>query len=199
MPKKGYKQTEEHRKKTILNHRDISGDKNPMWGIHIPRSEEIKRKISKSHMGMFHSEETRKKMSENHIDYSGDKNPNFGKRASEEIKKKISIKLKGKFLGEKSPNWNPNITDEERLIKRKYPEYKLWHKEVLERDHFTCIKCGDDRGGNLEAHHIESYANNKGLRTTVLNGATLCVPCHKDFHRQYGIESTAEKFAEFLK
>jgi hypothetical protein len=185
LPKKGYKQTEEHRKKSIDN-----------------------AKGNKSNLGKVMSEEQKKKISENMPDRRGDKNPMFEKKHSKEIRKKISENLPDRHgknhpmygrTGDKHHNWNPNKTDEERLDDRSHPTYIEWRLAVYEKDNYTCQKCGDNKGGNLEAHHIESYANNKGLRTTVLNGATLCVPCHKDFHRQYGIESTAEKFAEFLK
>jgi 5-methylcytosine-specific restriction endonuclease McrA len=28
-----------------------------------------------------------------------------------------------------------------------------WRNEVYKRDNYTCQKCGDNTGGNLEAHH----------------------------------------------
>lgn len=47
-----------------------------------------------------HSEETIKKMS---LARSGDKNPNYGKKFSEEHRKKISETHKGLLVGEKNP------------------------------------------------------------------------------------------------
>ena len=177
--KKGYKQTEEHR-----------------------------RKISEANKGKIVSEETRKKLSELR---KGKKHPMFGKHHSEESKKKNSDAHKGKTAsvetrkklselrkGEKHPRWNPNKTDEERLDERHYPAYYDWRMQVFERDSSTCQKCGDDRGGNLEAHHIEGYSYNKELQVVVENGITFCEKCHKNFHKTYGIESTAEKVREFI-
>lgn len=101
------------------------------------------------------------------------------------------------LIGENSPSWNPNITDEERKIKRQYPEYIQWRKDVYERDNYTCQKC-NIRGNRLNAHHIESYANNKELRTNLENGITLCKDCHKDFHCIYGHNNNKEQFIKFM-
>lgn len=60
-------------------------------------------------------------------------------------------------------------------------EYKQWHKHVLERSNFTCQKCGK-RGGFLQAHHIEDWANNPKLRYDVSNGIALCEDCHLIIH-----------------
>ena len=54
---------------------------------HYERTEEQKRKMSESKIGITFSEEHKKKLSEA---LSGEKNPNFGKHFSEEHKKKIS-------------------------------------------------------------------------------------------------------------
>lgn len=61
-----------------------------------PRSEEIKKKISKSNMGKHLSEETKLKISE----ACKGKSSFQGKHHSEETKKKISELLKGKHKGE---------------------------------------------------------------------------------------------------
>jgi len=114
--------------------------------------------------------------------FTGKNNPNFGKD----------------FSGSNSSRWNPYLTDEERQIARKYPEYYEWLKDVYERDDYTCQCCGDNKGGNLNAHHLEAYANNPELRVTIENGVTLCDECHVDFHRQYGYgNNTNEQFEEF--
>lgn len=101
--------------------------------------------------------------------------------------------------GEGHPNWDSNITQEDREQKRNYPEYKQWIKDVYTRDNFTCKKCGDSKGGNLNAHHINSYSRFTELRTVLSNGATLCKKCHKEFHSIYGrVKFTAEEFEEFM-
>ncbi len=80
---------------------------------------------------------------------------------------------------------NPNITDEERITKRHYPEYNEWRQAIFEIDNYTCQKCGEI-GGRLCAHHIEGYANNKELRISLDNGITLCKKHHQNLHHLYG-------------
>jgi len=158
------------------------------------KSEEHKRKINDARKGKYPSEETKRKMRESRI----------GFRHTEETKAKMRQAQVGEKshcfgkTGKDSPTWNPNLTDEDRADKRNYPAYKEWLKLIYEKDSYTCQKCGDNKGGNLEAHHIEDYANNAGLRTTASNGITFCKPCHKDFHRVYGRRSNIEKVKEFL-
>jgi len=102
-------------------------------------------------------------------------------------------------IGPLHPNWNPTLTNEERIQGRNIPGYKEWRSAVYERDNYTCQKCGDNRGGNLIAHHIEGYAANKKLRIKLGNGVTLCEDCHKDFHHLYGLgNNTREQYEEWI-
>ena len=100
--------------------------------------------------------------------------------------------------GENHPRYNSDLTEEERQIKRKYPEYIEWVQAVFERDNYTCQKCSQ-YGGSLNAHHIEAYATNKELRVDVNNGITFCKTCHKDFHHQYGNDCNYSQLLEFLE
>ena len=104
--------------------------------------------------------------------------------------------------GENSHKWNHALTDEERDKNENRThtrDYVAWRKEVFKRDGYLCQKCGVDKSGALNAHHIESYANNPDMRTSVSNGVTLCEDCHKDFHHIYGYgENTAEHFIDFM-
>ena len=101
--------------------------------------------------------------------------------------------------GENSARWNPNLTERERQKKRSLlPVNGEWAYIVKERDSFTCQICGDNRGGNLVSHHLESYKNNPSLRTVLDNGITLCRKCHKKFHSIYGYgNNTKEQFNGF--
>jgi DNA-directed RNA polymerase subunit RPC12/RpoP len=87
------------------------------------------------------------------------------------------------------------LTDEVEIITGKYfswerpdrqqrntPEYIKWRNAVFERDGYICQVCGK-KGGNLNAHHIKSFAKNKKLRTVLSNGITLCEDCHKNLHK----------------
>lgn len=98
--------------------------------------------------------------------------------------------------GEKHWNWQGGITPEQ-VKARNSQEFILWRKEVFERDNFTCCVC-KNRGGILNAHHLESFHICKDLRYKVDNGVTLCHCCHIDFHRKYGkLNNTAKQFEEY--
>jgi hypothetical protein len=135
------------------------------------------------------SEETRKKMSIYHkrhpIKYW------LGKKHSDEYKEKMSIVLKGRKhssdwvkkqadsqRGEKAHQWRGGISSKNKII-RESLEYKLWRTAVFERDSYTCIWCGDNKGGNLEADHIKPFYLYPELRFAIDNGRTLCHKCHQ--------------------
>jgi 5-methylcytosine-specific restriction endonuclease McrA len=98
---------------------------------------------------------------------------------------------------------NPALTDEERELQRGRrvdPRTVEWRRRVYEKDGYECQVCGDSAGGNLVAHHKESWDSNKDLRFDVGNGVTSCEPCHKEFHSIFGYGgNTVEEWAEFLK
>lgn len=101
--------------------------------------------------------------------------------------------------GSESPRWNPNLTDEERERKRQYTEYGEWRSEVYKRDDYTCQCCGDNKGGNLIAHHLDGWDWNKIDRFNVDNGITLCEICHSDFHNMYGYGgNTKDQYEEYI-
>lgn len=87
--------------------------------------------------------------------------------------------------GANNPAWKGGVSDKNSLI-RNSSSMVIWRKAVFERDKYSCQKCGDDRGGNLRAHHIKNFATNESLRTDVNNGITLCENCHIEFHHVYG-------------
>lgn len=57
------------------------------------------------------------------------------------------------------------------------PLYKQWKSAVHGRDKYKCQVCGGKR--NIEAHHIQKWADYPHLRFVVSNGITLCKKCHK--------------------
>lgn len=98
------------------------------------------------------------------------------------------------------PRWNDSLTDEDRLSRRFQSGYSRWRLCVYERDGYTCVLCGDDRGGNLVAHHLDGWNWCKEKRLDVENGVTLCEECHDLFHLRFGNgENTKEQFLEFAK
>ncbi|MDM5264671.1 HNH endonuclease signature motif containing protein [Sulfurovum sp. XTW-4] len=115
---------------------------------------------------------------------------------------KVETMLKAKeaqdHTGEKHPNWKGGVSEESHLL-RTSVEYKAWRVKVFERDMYTCKKCYQV-GGNLNAHHIEEFANNKDKAYDLDNGITFCDKCHREFHGIYGQTNISIKEVDkFLK
>lgn len=154
---KGGHLSDETRKKISLNHADMNGSKNPMFG----------RKLT---------EKQRKEMSERE---KGVKHWMFGKHHSIETR----LKMKNSALkGKDSPLWKGGVTPTNRMVRFSF-EYKLWREAVFERDNYTCVWCGvkSVKGHSvvLNADHIKPFALYPELRFAIDNGRTLCIDCHK--------------------
>jgi hypothetical protein len=98
-----------------------------------------------------------------------------------------------RMRGDRCHFWKGGINGENDTLRHRR-EYKDWRTSVYERDDYTCQCCGV-RGGRLNAHHINQFADYPELRYDVNNGITLCVKCHdateKDsFHNIYGTHNT---------
>lgn len=106
----------------------------------------------------------------------------LGRKASPETIQKLIDSHKGipvpSRQGAKSHLWKGGVTPIHAKI-RSSLEYKLWREAVFERDNYTCIWCGDNSGGNLEADHIKKFCDYPELRFAIDNGRTLCKKCHK--------------------
>lgn len=89
--------------------------------------------------------------------------------------------------GPDHPSWKHDLSPQERATRRDHHRQKLWREKVFKRDGYCCQRCRDDRGRNLNAHHIVAHNEDKKLRWVLSNGITLCVPCHRGFHRRYGL------------
>lgn len=130
--------------------------------------------------GRTHTDEAKQKMSLARI---GTKN-RVGKKHTPESRAKMSQtkrRLGSIISGEQHHAYKDGKLVERRGL-RFSTEYKRWRFDVFSRDKFTCQECGDDRGGNLNAHHIKSFATHPELRFEVSNGVTLCESCHKGKH-----------------
>ena len=106
------------------------------------------------------------------------------------------------ITGDKHPNWKGGVTSKY-ILKRTGAENLEWRRLVYEKDKYTCQKCGDDKGGNLNAHHITNFSSVYDKEDEVFmdvnNGITFCIDCHKKFHFLYGIKSNSmEQIKEFL-
>lgn len=117
------------------------------------------------------------------------------------LARELSIQ-RGKLLKkEKHPCWNHELSKEERECSQNRslnPELKQWRNAVYRKDKFTCNICKDNRGKNLNAHHLFAWNKYKNLRFDINNGITLCNKCHTKFHKLYGSgNNTLEQFLEF--
>lgn len=100
--------------------------------------------------------------------------------------------------GKNHPMYDLTISKEKREIRRNFDGYAYWRREVYKKDNYTCQICGDNKGGNLNAHHIDGYNWCKERRTDIDNGVTLCDICHNTFHKIYGFgNNTKEQYNEF--
>lgn len=96
--------------------------------------------------------------------------------------------------------YRADLTEEERAESRELRRADIikWRTRVFKRDNYTCKKCSKV-GAKLNAHHILCWSKNKDKRFDVDNGATLCVNCHKDFHKRYGYGGNDDKqFTRFI-
>lgn len=101
------------------------------------------------------------------------------------------------FTGEDNPRWNNNLSQEERINKRKTDKDVIWKKKIFARDKYTCRKCG--KQSNLTAHHLNGYNWCVEERYSIENGVCLCEDCHKNFHSTYGYgNNTKEQFIEWF-
>ena len=131
--------------------------------------------IHNARVGSHTSDETKAKQSATKMGHS----------VSLEARAKISAAAKQR-IGPLNPCWRGGVTSEGLRI-RGSSDYAQWRSAVFARDGFVCQKCGDDRGGNLKAHHMDCFADFPEKRLDVNNGITLCVSCHIELHRRYGV------------
>lgn len=100
--------------------------------------------------------------------------------------------------GDKNPNYDPNIPDEDRFLKRNLdPLNREWIKSVKKRDGYTCQIT--NKKGKVCAHHIQSWNTNQNLRYDVNNGITILNSLHVEFHKRYGFgDNTREQYEKFV-
>lgn len=102
-----------------------------------------------------------------------------------------------KLFGIDHPNWNPRLTDEERVSRRDTTENTEWRGFVFDRDGYKCVICGAH--GRINAHHLNSYTFTPHMRYDRSNGITMCVSEHRELHRIYGNKyNTGIQFLSYL-
>ena len=152
MPHKGYKSTDEHKKKIS---KALMG--------HIT-SNETKRKISKSEIGKIVSLETRIKISKFQQ----------GRHNSPATEFKKGHKA---LSGPMHSMWNPDRASLRKNL-RNDPEYKQWVRAVKRRDNNICWLNDENCKGYNIVHHIKSWREYIKLRYETSNGITLCQAHH---------------------
>ncbi|MEK6829227.1 MAG: HNH endonuclease signature motif containing protein [Nanoarchaeota archaeon] len=122
-----------------------------------------------------------------------------GKKHSEETKIKIAKAKKGKKRQSFSPEWRRKMSESHLKVRhlvytwkggitpinekiRHSLEYKLWREAIFKRDNYTCVWCGSNKSGTLNADHIQNFADYPELRFAIDNGRTLCKSCHSKRH-----------------
>lgn len=93
--------------------------------------------------------------------------------------------------GVNSVHYKPNKSREIRQTCESI--YKNWRNQVFERDLYACQFCQDNRGKNLEAHHISGWKDFPDQRYEVSNGVTLCKICHNKYHSFAGGSKVANR------
>lgn len=141
--------------------------------------------ISKSMTGMKRSEEYKEdramlmKIKWSDPEYRNNQiKSQTGKKLSIEHRRKLGEANKG----EKSHLWKGGVTELYHITRNCF-EYRQWRTLVFQRDNYTCLECGDNKGGNLEADHIIPFIvllKNEDWETmfNIENGRTLCKDCH---------------------
>lgn len=175
MPKGKYQRTEEQ--KAALKERFRKAALAKKGLKRKPFTDEWKRKMSESRKGKEpwnkgksgeYSEEYREKI----------KIGRAKQIFTEETRRKLSAKHKEIVASGKHHFWKGGIYPVN-LALRKSIEYKLWREAVFKRDKFTCVWCGNNKSGNLEADHIMAFSLHPELRFAIDNGRTLCKECHR--------------------
>ena len=176
MPSGVYVRTEKYKLSRIGKQ---AGENNSFYNKH--HSEESLDKMRNAHKDKVLSHEHKENISKA---ISGENHPFYGKHHSEES----NIKNSEAHKGDKSYCWKGGITPVNKTIRKSF-EMKEWKEAVYKRDNYTCFVCGDNKGGNLNAHHVKNFSEFPELRFDVDNGITLCKKCHTDkdsFHAKYG-------------
>lgn len=178
----------------------LFGKLNPQWKGGRSKCEICKKDLTdyRSNRCRKHikpmSEKTKKILSEQRM---GSNNPMFGKKLSDEHRKKLSIINKDR-CGTKNPNWR-GTTPLNKAI-RELPQMRELKIATFKRDGRSCRCCGSKK--NIEAHHIVSLSEmiyQEQLRDIETarkckrlfdkkNVITLCSDCHK-LTKNYGCSS----------
>lgn len=149
----------------------------------------LKSKLNRKGMSVIELKKASERMKKN--------NPVKRKEVREKISKTLTGRPQPWSSGANCNFWKGGLSDKHKKLKNSL-EYKTFIRTVYYRDNYKCRKCGEG-GGKLNVHHIKNFAKHKKLRTIPSNGITLCLKCHRQFHRKYGVKNnTIKQIKEFL-
>ena len=130
-------------------------------------------KICKSCGCLQHSEEVTDKISKTQKENLSNpkKHPMYGKKHTENTRKKQSESKKDLYFGQNNPNWNNGSSFEPYA-----PEFnKPLKQQVLERDNYKCQDSNcEHKSIKLHIHHIDYDKQNNAIENLI----TLCIRCH---------------------
>jgi len=146
-------------------------------------------------LGRKRDKETIRKLRESRIGKPG---PRLGSKMSKETKLKMSQDRKGKSIGVDNPFYGRKHTEEakKRMSDAKggrhnnpYPVdwTDTLRRAIRERDHYTCQVCGKPQGDiALSVHHIDYVKNNCNTDNLI----TLCMSCHSKtkYNKEYWVK-----------
>jgi len=119
---------------------------------------------------------------------TGEGNHQYGIRGDDNPSSELTREKNPMFgvRGEEHPNWKGGYEQSW----RQGAEWRNARKDALERDGYECVECGMGRethkthfDRDLEVHHITPVSDG-GEKYDRDNLESLCVPCHKQRHRE---------------
>jgi hypothetical protein len=155
----------------------------PKKGYKMPEEQKKKHALvgeNNPNYGKKLSDEQKKKISDTLKELYKDKNnhPKYGKKLTEEQRKHLSDAHKGIQEGKNNPAWKGGVSS----LRNRYhkdPRWKEVSKRIWQRDEATCQYCGKykDRNQEFHIHHVVPFADER-LRYEEFNLVLLCKECH---------------------
>lgn len=115
----------------------------------------------------------------------GNKN-SLGYRHSEascQLRRTVALSLNSakhlpRMYGADNPSWKPNRDLKTSDRRADDVKYKVWSRDVKNRDGWECRITNEDCFGRMESHHILPWRDYPELRYDLNNGITLCHQHH---------------------
>lgn len=177
---RGWKHTENSKKKMRESHHDISGANNPMYGVSlydVLSEEEIaewKHKIS--------------------VANSGERNSFYRKNHTDETKRKISEAKKGKYTGVNNPRYGKHLSKEtiEKIINTRAKSLaKMTHADMPNARSIVCLNTGEHFGSladvcdkyGAKSSVVSNCCSGKGHSAGTVNGERAVYVYEEDYDK----------------